>query len=204
MDAPLGRMVGNSLEVIESIETLKGRGPEDLEGLSVLLTARMLMAADGTLDEPAAEARVRSALTSGAGVDKFRAIVAAQGGDPAVVDRYERLPSAPDRHPVAAPRAGYVSGLHAEQIGRAAVSLGAGRGKLDDVIDPGVGIEVLTPVGTQVRAGEAVLMVHHRSGRGLDHALPLLFGAVQMGDVAPSTRPIVVERVQHVPSGEVR
>jgi pyrimidine-nucleoside phosphorylase len=199
MDAPLGRMVGNSLEVIESIETLKGRGPEDLEGLSVLLAVRMLMASDRTLDERAAESRVREALASGAGLEKFRRIIAAQGGDPSVVDRYDRLPTAPDRHPVAAPRAGYVSALHAEQIGRAAVSLGAGRGKLDDAIDPGVGIEVRAPVGTQVAAGEPVLLVHHRGGRGLDHALPLLAEAVQIADAPPSVRPIVVDRVAQIP-----
>jgi pyrimidine-nucleoside phosphorylase len=204
MDAPLGRMVGNSLEVIESIETLKGRGPEDLQELSVLLAVRMLMAADRTLDEPAAEARVRGALGSGAGLEKFREIIAAQGGDPAVVDRYGRLPSAPDRHPVAAPRAGYVSALHAEQIGRAAVALGAGRSKLDDVIDPGVGIEVRAPVGARVAAGEPVLLVHHRGGRGLDHAVPLLVEAVQIAETAPAPRPIVVDRVGQIPSEGAR
>jgi thymidine phosphorylase len=204
MDAPLGRMVGNSLEVIESIETLKGRGPADLEELSVLLAVRMLMAADGSLDDAAAGARVREALRCGAGLEKFREIIAAQGGDPSVIDRYERLPSAPDRHPVPAARGGYVSALHAEQIGRAAVSLGAGRGKLDDVIDPGVGIEVLATVGTEVRAGEPVLLVHHRRGRGLDHALPLLAQAVQIGDAAPGVRPMVVDRVGHVPVAGAR
>src|SRR4029450_11176898 len=86
MDAPLGRMVGNSLEVIESIETLKGNGPEDLERLSVVLAARMLMAAGLEADEARAEARVRDALASGAGVEKLRAIIEFQGGNPAVVD----------------------------------------------------------------------------------------------------------------------
>jgi pyrimidine-nucleoside phosphorylase len=95
-----------------------------------------------------------------------------------------------------------VSSLHAEQIGRAAVALGAGRGRLDDVIDPGVGIEVLAHVGMPVRAGEPVLMVHHRRGRGLDHALPLLVHAVEIGDSAPVVRPIVVDHVEHIPLEE--
>ncbi len=195
MDAPLGRMVGNSLEVIECLETLKGRGPRDLEQLSILLAARMLMAAGLERDEPAAERRVRSVLESGAGLEKFGAIVEFQGGDPQVIDQYDRLPSAPDRHQVTAPKSGYVSAIGAEEVGRAAVVLGAGRGKLDDVIDPGVGIEVMAPVGAEVRAGDTVLLVHHRGGRGLDEALPLLTGAVHIADEPPARRPIVIERV---------
>jgi len=197
MDAPLGRMVGNSLEVIESIETLKGKGPEDLERLSVLLAARMLIVAGVEPDEARAELRIREALRSGAGVEKLRAIVEFQGGDPRVVDDYGRLPAAPDRHDVTAPRSGYVSALHAGLVGQAAVALGAGRARLDDVIDPGVGIEVIAHVGAVVREGETVLRVHHRGGRGLEDAVRLLAEAVEIGDARPSPRPIVVDRVHH-------
>ena len=197
MDAPLGRMVGNSLEVIESIETLKGNGPEDLERLSVVLAARMLMAAGLEPDEARAEARVRDALASGAGVEKLRAIIEFQGGNPAVVDDYERLPAAPDRHDVTAQRSGYVSVLQAELIGRAAVALGAGRARLGDVIDPGVGIEVMARVGAPVRGGETVLRVHHRGGRGLGDAAPMLAEAVQIDDAPPLMGPVVVDRVPH-------
>jgi pyrimidine-nucleoside phosphorylase len=196
MDAPLGRLIGNSLEVIESIETLKGRGPEDLEQLSVRLAARMLIAAGLERDDAAAEARVRDALRSGAGLEKLRRIIEFQGGDPGVIDDYDRLPSAPDRQPVPAARSGYVTALHAEHIGRAAVWLGAGRGKLDDVIDPGVGIEVLAPRGTHVREGDPVLMVHHRGRRGLDQAIPLLSAAIELGDAAVAVGPLVVDYVR--------
>jgi len=195
MGAPLGRMVGNSLEVIECVETLKGKGPHDLEQLSVLLAARMLIVAGLERDEAAAERRVRNALESGAGLEKFGAIIEFQGGDRRVLDQYDRLPSAPDRHDVKAPRNGYVSALRAEPIGRAAVGLGAGRGKLDDVIDPGVGIEVIAHVGSQVKAGDAILRVHHRGGRGLSDALPLLTDAVAIADEPLTPRSIVVERV---------
>ncbi len=195
MDAPLGRMVGNSLEVIESLETLKGRGPRDLEDLSVLLAARMLIAAGLEQDESAAERRVRSVLQSGAALEKFGAIIELQGGDARVIDHYDRLPSAPDRHAVTAPASGFVSAIEAEAVGRAAVALGAGRGKLDDVIDPGVGIEVMAPVGAEVRSGDTILMVHHRAGRGLDEALPLLSGAVRIAAGPPARRPIVIARV---------
>ena len=201
MSAPLGRMVGNSLEVVECLDTLKGSGPSDLEQLSVLLAARMLIAAGLERDEAASERRIRTVLQSGAGLEKFGAIIEFQGGDRHVIDQYDRLPSAPDRHEVKASRDGYVTALRAEPIGRAAVALGAGRGKLDDVIDPGVGIEVVATVGSQVRAGDAILRVHHRSGRGLSDALPLVADAVHVGDEPPAAHPIVVERVTSAQRG---
>jgi pyrimidine-nucleoside phosphorylase len=201
MDAPLGRMVGNSLEVIESIDTLKGHGPADLEALSVLLAARMLVVAGIEPDEARAEHRVSDALRSGAGVEKLRQIIEFQGGDPGVVDDYARLPSTPDRHDVAALRDGYVSALRAGPVGHAAVALGAGRATLDDAIDPGVGIEVIAPVGTAVRKGEPVLRLYHRRGRGLDDAIRLLEQAVAVADASPPPRPIVVDRIYHRPGG---
>jgi pyrimidine-nucleoside phosphorylase len=193
MDAPLGRAVGNANEVIESIDTLKGHGPADVEELSVRLAAHMLVLAGLARDVAAAEAQVRKALTSGAGVEKLRQIIENQGGDPHVVDDYARLPSAPDTARVVAPRAGYVVALHAERIGRAAVALGAGRAALDDVVDLGVGIEVVSPPGAQVREGDPVLIVHHRGSRGLAEAMPLLEGAVTIGDTVPEHRTVIVE-----------
>jgi pyrimidine-nucleoside phosphorylase len=197
MDAPIGRMVGNATEVIESLETLKGRGPEDLERLSVTLAARMLVVAGIDPTEDGAEARVRAAIASGAGVEMFRRIVENQGGDPRVIDDYRRLPSAPDRHAVTAERPGYVTALLAGEIGRAAVLLGAGRQRLDDAVDPGVAIEVKAAPGTQVSAGDAVLLVHHRGGRGLADALPLLTRAIRIGDAPEPAGALVLERTLH-------
>ncbi len=195
MDAPLGREVGNASEVIESIETLKGAGPAELEQLSVLLAARMLVVAGVASDDADAETRVRAAIKSGTGVEKLRQIIEHQGGDPRVIDDYARLPSAPDVEVVTAPRSGFVTGLEAEKVGRAAVALGAGRERLEDVIDHGVGITVVAAPGTGVRARDAVLQIRHRGGRGLEVARTLLREAVQIGDVAPATQPIVVDRV---------
>jgi pyrimidine-nucleoside phosphorylase len=195
MDAPLGREVGNANEVVESIDTLKGRGPADLEELSVLLAARMLVVAGVTHDDADAESRVRGAISSGAGVEKFTQIVEHQGGDPRIVDDYSRLPSAPDRAAVTAPRSGFVAVLEAEGIGRAAVALGAGRGQLDDVIDHGVGITVAAHVGSEVRAGDPVLVIRHRGGRGLEPARALLEASVRIADAAPARQPLVVEEI---------
>jgi pyrimidine-nucleoside phosphorylase len=195
MDAPLGRAVGNANEVIESIETLKGKGPADLEDLSVQLAARMLVLSGVSPDAPAAGRRVREVLRSGEGVEKFRQVIENQGGDPRVVDDYGRMPSVSDEQTVVAPRDGYVGDLQAERIGRAAVALGAGRAKLDDVVDPAVGIQVERPVGTAVRQGDVVLVVRHRGGRGLGEAMPLLTSAVRIDDAAPAVPAVVVEEV---------
>ena len=196
MDAPLGRAVGNSNEVIESIETLKGRGPQDLESLSVQLAARMLVLAGIETRESDAMAAVRKALSSGAGIDAFRRIIENQHGDPRVIDDYSRLPSAPDEHPVTATRAGYVHELRAEHIGRAAVALGAGRARVEDTVDHGVGIEVIAPVGTLVRPGDAVLVLRHRGGHGLHAALPLVTAAIAIVDEAPPPCPLIVDSIR--------
>jgi pyrimidine-nucleoside phosphorylase len=195
MDAPLGRAVGNASEVVESIETLKGRGPADVEALSLRLAARMLVVAGICADESGAMARVRDALTSGAGIEKFRTIIDNQGGDPRVIDEYSRLPSAPGRERVRAPRCGYVAAIRAEEVGQAAVALGAGRARLDDPVDPGVGIEVLVPPGTEVREGEPLLEVRHRDGRGLAEAVPLLVAAIEITDAPPRARALVIDTV---------
>jgi pyrimidine-nucleoside phosphorylase len=193
MDAPLGRAVGNASEVIESIETLKGQGPEDLELLSLELTARMLVLAGVSPDLADAADRARSALTSGEGLEAFRRIVQNQGGDAAALDDYSRLPAAPDEHRVVAHRGGTVSGLGAEHIGRAAAALGAGRATLDDAVDHGVGIRVVAPVGTDVAEGETILLVRHRGGRGLREALELLDEAVAIGNEPVEPEPLIVD-----------
>jgi pyrimidine-nucleoside phosphorylase/thymidine phosphorylase len=113
-----------------------------------------------------------------------------------VVDDYTRLPSTSDCEPVAASQSGFVAGLEAERLGRAAVALGAGRAAVEDRVDPAVGIDVLVPPGERVKAGDPVLMVHHRAGRGLPEAMPLLAAAIQIADQPPPRTSIVVEEVR--------
>ena len=196
MDAPLGRAVGNALEIVESIDTLKGSGPGDLESLSVEFAARMLVLSGVERGLDAATARVRAALSSGAGVEKLRQIITNQGGDPKVVDDYSRLPAAPDRDLVRASRDGVVVRMRAEAVGRAAVGLGAGRDRLDASIDPAVGFKVLASVGTPVRRGDPVIEIHHRGGRGLDEARHLLDAAIEIGEEQAALRPLVLERMR--------
>ena len=195
MDAPLGRAVGNALEVIESIETLRGQGPRDLTELSVLLATRMVLIAGRADTMAEAERQVRDALVSGAGLERFRRMVVRQGGDPAVVDRPAALALAPGRELVRAPRAGYVTGLEAMLIGRAAAALGAGRATAEDTIDHGVGIRILVSLGSLVRAGEPALELIHRDGRGLREAGDLAMQAIELGGAPPAPQPLVVGEV---------
>jgi pyrimidine-nucleoside phosphorylase len=196
MDVPLGTMVGNSLEVIESLNVLKGTGPKDTIDLSVTLAARMLVLAGVSPDEASAEKAVRQAIASGSGLEVFRRVIENQGGDPRVVDDYSLLPTSTMEHAVRAPSAGYVR-LRAESIGRAAVALGSGRATLEDVVDPGVGIEIVARHGTRVRAGDTVLLVHHRDGGRLEDALALLDEGVQIVEAPPDLRPLILERIAH-------
>ncbi len=197
MDAPLGRAVGNALEVIECIEILKGRGDQsgDLVDVSVELTARMLVLGKLAHDRSDAERRVRAAIASGEGLARLQQIIETQGGDPRVVDDYSRLPSAPERHLVRATRDGYLTELHAESVGRASVILGAGRDRVEDPVDHGVGIMVLAKPGDQLSKGDPVLELHYRDSGKRDAALPLAERAVVVGDTRPSPRPVIVGEV---------
>ena len=194
MDAPLGRDVGNALEVIESIETLKGRGPRDLEDLSVRLAARMVVLA-GQADSAKAEAMVRGAIASGAGLEVFRKVIAWQGGNPRVVDDYGLLPTAARRHAVNAPAGGYVAGVDAMRIARAAMSLGAGRDRVDDRIDPAVGVRLRVAPGDAIEAGQPLAELHYNDSARLFEAAKLAAEAFAITAEAPRVPPRIFGEV---------
>jgi len=195
MHTPLGRAVGNALEVIECLEVLKGRGPSDLVELSIDLTARMLVLGGVASDRKDGERKARAAVASGAGLDRFRQIIELQGGDPKVVDDYDRLPHVADRHIIKAPRTGYLAELDAELVGRASVALGAGRDRVQDPVDPAVGIMVLARPGDRVNAGDPILELHIRDRGRLGAAEALATRAIVVGDSRPPDRPIIVGEV---------
>jgi pyrimidine-nucleoside phosphorylase len=194
MDAPLGRAVGNSLEVVEAVETLKGRGPADLTDLCVRLAAEMVVLA-GLAGRDEAGAKVRRALDSGAGLEVFRRCVERQGGDPKALDDPARLPTAGRTMDVVAPRDGFVADMDAGEVGHAAVVLGGGRGRHDDEIDPGVGVVCRAKPGEAVRAGQPVYEVVYRGFGRLLGALPILEGSFTIGDAPPPAAPVVLEEV---------
>jgi len=196
MDAPLGCAVGNAMEVIECLEVLKGRGPKDLIDVSVELTARMLVLGKVADDLAAADQQARRGIASGAGLERFRRIIETQGGDPRVVDDYERLPHVADRHLVSACRDGYVASIDAELVGRASVALGAGRDRVEDAVDPAVGIMVIAKPGDAVRAGDSVLELHYRDRRRLEAATRLASQAIIIGDGRPARGRLIVGEVR--------
>jgi len=195
MDAPLGRAVGNALEVIECLDVLKGRGPADLIDVSIELTARMLVLGGVATDRADGERRARGAIASGAGLDRLRRIIEAQGGDPRVVDDRSRLPAAPGRQMVEAHDEGFVTRVDAELIGRASVALGAGRDRVEDAIDPAVGILLEAKPGDAVRRGDPLLEVHYRDRARLESALALAARAVTIGEARPPVVPLIVGEV---------
>ncbi|MBB6674210.1 pyrimidine-nucleoside phosphorylase [Cohnella nanjingensis] len=163
MDQPLGRTVGNALEVREAIEVLRGEGPDDLRELCLVLASHMLVLGGRAADATAARTQLEEAIASGAALRKFADLLAAQGGDAAVANDLSLLPQAEARVAVKAAGAGYVAGIDAEQIGLAAMILGAGRAEKDDAIDHAVGLELVAKLGDAVEAGDTLAVLHARA-----------------------------------------
>jgi pyrimidine-nucleoside phosphorylase/thymidine phosphorylase len=195
MDVPLGRMVGNALEVRECVEVLRGGGPADLVDLSVELAALMLWLGKGRASMPEARDAVRGALADGSGLAMFRRIVERQGGDVGMVDDPATLPQAPVRADVLALRAGYVARYDAGMVGRAAVQLGAGRAKAEDVVDPGVGFELLAIPGDRVDAGMPIIRIHANSAADAELAREAVGAAIAISDTPPPPRPLILDRL---------
>ena len=191
MEQPLGRTVGNALEVKESIETLQGRGPKDLESLSLELAAWMLHLAGIAAGLDAARTRVRDALASGAGLRKFQEVIGLQGGDPGVGEDTSRLPRARETVELRAEAEGRVAGIKCRAVGHAAMLLGAGRETVDSRIDPAVGILLHKKVGDPVREGEGLMTLHVNERGRLDEATRLLREAVRVAREAPPATPLV-------------
>ena len=195
MNWPIGFAVGNANEVIECIDLLKGDGRQDLIENCLELSERMLVVARVAKDRSEAASMCRRALDSGQALERLRAIIERQGGNPRVIDDYDLMPRAPSEHVLRADRPGFVSELNAGLIGRAAVALGGGRDKVDDEIDPGVGIMIPATVGDAVSEGDAVLRVRYRSGERLQVALPLLIEAVRVDESPKPPAPLVIDEV---------
>jgi pyrimidine-nucleoside phosphorylase len=194
MDAPLGRSVGNAVEIAECVSLLRNAGPPELTALVVGLASRMVRLARRA-SSAAAETVVLEALRSGRGLETLRAMIERQGGDPRVVDEPARLPTARHRALVRAPRAGWVTTLDAWLVGRSAAALGAGRERVDDVIDRGAGILVQAGIGAHVAEGEAVLELRCNDEARLAPALALAREALGIGDAAPPAAPLVLGTV---------
>jgi pyrimidine-nucleoside phosphorylase/thymidine phosphorylase len=194
MEQPLGRAVGNALEVVESIDVLRGAGPPDVRALTLALAAEMLLLAGIDSDAARALERATRALDSGQALAKFRAVIEAQGGDPRAVDDPALLARAARTLPVTAARGGFVATIDAYAVGEAIVALGGGRRRAEDAIDPAVGIVFAKKVGDAVKAGETLAVVH----AGTADPAPViasLGAAIILADEAPAHLPLVRARL---------
>ena len=195
MDQPLGRAVGNALEVAESVACLRGAGPADVMEVTYALGSHMLILGGVARDEADARQRLARVVANGAALAKFREIVAAQGGDVRAIDEPARLPQATLQVPLSAPRAGVVGDVDAMGVALAALRLGAGRAKASDPVDPAVGISALVKIGERVNVGDTLAVIHANDEASLADARAMLVQAIVVGDAAPAPGPRVVETI---------
>ncbi len=195
MEEPLGRTIGNALEVREAIDILRGKGPADTTEITYALGAEMLCLGGVAKDSAEGRRKMEEAVASGAGLAKFRDLVEAQGGDPKAIDDPDRLPTAKKTTEVGAAAGGYVTEIDAYALGLAGMRLGAGRSKAEDPIDPAVGLEVLKSVGDEVNKGEAVARLHHNGGPAPDSVITNVRTAFSVGPSPPVRGPLVIDRL---------
>ncbi|OJH35348.1 thymidine phosphorylase [Cystobacter ferrugineus] len=195
MNQPLGRAVGNALEVVEAVEMLRGRAPADYTEVTLALTAEMLVLGGraGSLAE--ARQKLERAVRDGSAVRKLQEIVEAQGGDPGAIDDYSRLPQARSQVDVLATEEGFVTGIQTEAVGLAAVALGAGRQRVDSRIDPAVGFTLLRKVGEPVKKGDPLVRIHYNDPAPVEDVRARLLAAYSCGPRAPEPQPLILERL---------
>ena len=188
MNEPTGLRVGNSLEIEESIQTLRGNGPKDLRDLSVELAAWMLWLSGVSPD--------LAALASGVGLEIFRRVIEAQGGDPRVCDDPRLLPRAAKRHELRTESKGFLSRAACRVIGEASMLLGAGRDTVSDKVDPAVGIVLGQKVGDGVDRGDVLATLHYNDDARLEQAVAHLSGAFVVTSAKPQRPPVVLKVIE--------
>lgn len=186
MNQPLGNMVGNALEIQESIAILKGEGPEDITELVMTLGSQMVVLAKKAATLAEARAKLEEVVANGSALEVFRQMIIAQGGDPRVIEDPTLMPQAKYHFELPAPQAGYVTKMTADEIGIAAMLLGGGRQAKTDVIDYAVGIELHKKVGDAVAEGESLLTIHSNT-EDVANIKELLYNNIEIGT---DTQPI--------------
>lgn len=191
MDAPLGCAIGNSFEVVEAINTLKCSGPADFTELCVTLSAYMLRLCEGeNLD--VCRKKVENALESGAALKKFKDMIKGQGGNPACADDLSLFPKAKFSREIRCDKDGYIYAVNAEKYGIAALVLGAGRSKKEDVIDYSAGILIAKKRGDKVQKGDVIATIYSSSPENFDEAEKIISENTVISDKRPQVRPLVL------------
>jgi len=195
MNQPLGYAVGNALEVMEVSQTLMNQGPADLTRLSLELASRMIFLAKITPTLDDARQVAENKLVDGSGYRKFKQVIQAQGGNPQALDKFELLPNATGMREISSPRAGYVSIINAEDIGRASTMMGAGRDQKDDRIDPAVGVILEVKVGEKIDSGSVLCRLYYTSEEHVEEAAEMVEGAFRISGQRPEERSLILEVV---------
>ncbi len=196
MDRPLGRAIGNALEVAEALECLAGAGPADLREVTLALAAQMMVVGGLAPDGESARSRASTTLDSGRPLERFARVVALQGGDPRAVDRPRRLPSARVRRPVRARSAGFVTAIEPRPLGHGVIELGGGRARLGATIDRGVGFTLHVGPGDEVTTGRTLAVVHAATSADAERGCQTVLRAIRIGaEAPPKPSPLVSHRV---------
>jgi pyrimidine-nucleoside phosphorylase len=195
MDQPLGRKVGNALEVEEVLEALRGGGPDDLRQLTMTLAAWMFYLGERTATVDEGGQLARELIASGAALTKFRRMIELQGGDAGVVDDVRRMPQAKFRAEIASASSGYVSAMECEQIGHASVLIGGGREHENDVVDHAVGFVLHKKIGDPVQAGGSLCTVLYNSEQRMERIREMLTNGFIVTPQPPPDRGATVRRV---------
>ncbi|MEM7391478.1 MAG: thymidine phosphorylase [Verrucomicrobiota bacterium] len=196
MNQPLGKTAGNALEVVETVECLTGQAPDpELMEITLALCVRMIRMAGAADDDAEAMATLRDHLNSGRAFEKFKQMVELQGGDPSSMDQPERLPQASIVQHLEAERAGTVSDVDAEKIGRGVLILGAGRAKTEDDVDHAVGVSGLVKIGAQIEAGQPLLTIHANDNKRLEEALSWFKEAITLSEDPATPPPLIIESI---------
>ncbi len=201
MDQPLGRAVGNAVEVAESLDCLKGGGPDDLVSLSIELAAEMVLMGDQAESLPEARTICKQTIADGSALERFRRLVEEQGADPRIVDDPALLPAPRRKVVLKAPRSGFVRFLAARPIGQATMLLGAGRARMDSPVDHAVGVILHKKVGDSVEIDEPLCTLLVNDETRLPDAAVLILGAYTIAAEPPAPQSLVVERIAAAPAG---
>ncbi len=196
MEEPLGFAIGNSLEVIEAIETLQGNGPEDLTQLCLDLGVEMLLLSGVTKTKNESEELLKSLIDSGAAFEKFKSFVHAQGGDVQMIEQTDLLPKSPYSEVIKCEKEGFVTKLDALSIGNASVVLGAGRATKESEIDYGAGILLKKKVGDYVKKDEPLAILYSNVNNNFAKAKSLMVDAYQINNDKPSKSPLIYKIVK--------
>jgi pyrimidine-nucleoside phosphorylase len=191
MNQPLGRWVGNAVETLEAIECLQGKLDGDFAELCLELAAQMIVVGGIEPDLDKARQQSREAITSGQALEKFKAVIEAQGGDALVCDDPTLLPQAAKQVTVMAPRSGFVAGIKTDEIGRIVMDWGGGRRRLEDKIDYGVGLYIHAKLGAEVKAGEPLVTAYFNDESKLEEMQARLLAAYRIEGVAPPPQELI-------------